>query len=79
MRPTPRVGHTYLFKYDGYAGGEIIEAIMEVTDVISATHVTGDAIRYIRNDMHWTRNELSLPNSSFIREVTIETDPEYFL
>ena len=79
MSLTPRVGHTYLFRYDLYAEGEIIEAIMEITGGISATHVTGDAIRYIRNDMHWTRNELSLPNSSFIREVTIETDPEYFL
>ena len=62
-----------------YRQNGLFEGIVKVTDISNTLGFSGDQIAVFSNLGNWRTNGLALGGEYFIKEVTPETNPEYFL
>ena len=71
------IGKHYLFKQKTSRG--LYEAIIEVTGKVNDGYTYGDEVVNFCNEPLWHDKGLSLSQKGFIKEVTQESHPEYYL
>ena len=67
----------YLYDYLSYSA--IVEVLDRKRDAHQNTVITGTPVVVMRNSAQWHDGILNLQREGFVKEVSREQDPEYFL
>ena len=70
-----RPGKAYEFKTS--AGDKNFHAIVKLKTIDGA--IKGDVIYLMKNTINWKLTDLALGTQDFIKEITEDKNPEYFL